>query len=217
MTKLSEMSLADRWGATVAAIRRHGPEHFDMDLWFHAGGYSPYLADEMPSFGRLIEQCGTTACIAGHAVATLVPRKLKAAFRDETVGTLAEELLGLTTEEKAPWREYGPLAETFFHTSHWPTALQLIASELVPPGLRSGDVGVTDELDRSFMRERIAGWAVAVIWLEEVASTLARRPDVDGRRVIEGFADGDYAPPRRMVREIRRLYKQAAERMDLAS
>jgi len=83
----------------AAAIREHGPEHFHMGAWFQGDTESWFEPRADFSF-----ECGTTACIAGHAV--LVARD-KFDLRFNVFGV--PKFLGLSDERllfRIDWPEW---------------------------------------------------------------------------------------------------------------
>lgn len=113
------------------ALREH-PDRFDMDRWFYdpARGYAdepaldswgqyvvegPHLVPDVPMMKGLTETCGTTACIAGWAVA-LSGERVQPGM---SIQTEAERLLGWVRPERTNGTTgfgHCPL----FHVGRWP-------------------------------------------------------------------------------------------------
>jgi len=93
-------TIALRRKHVAAAIRTHGPEHFDMAAWFHEDEES-WLE---PSAAFNFDRCGTTACIGGHTA--LVARDK---FDTQIFALHAPQFLGLSNRRllyREEWPEW---------------------------------------------------------------------------------------------------------------
>lgn len=100
------------------SVAQHGPEHFDMMAWFmvpdtEVEGYTEFTIGERYERGARaldkpvdINQCGTTACIAGHAV---LAGRLNETLSDE-----------VDHHDVARWLGMDPIFNWLFDVDQWP-------------------------------------------------------------------------------------------------
>jgi hypothetical protein len=138
---------------TLAAIRKHGPTHFDMSDWIQ----SPETANfnqQSADLDQIIEDvcgidindCGTTACMAGHmALALSETDRRKVESQSRTAEhVFLREVLG--HEPHSAWSWTSPFAS---QSHQWPEVMKAAYNA------DSGDQqGVDDE------------WVAAIAYLE---------------------------------------------------
>lgn len=79
----------------AAHLRKPAPaSHFNMDRWLQAD----IEDDDDRPIGVVLNECGTAACIAGHAVALFRPMEKVHEF---AIWRTAEGLLGLTADQSS--------------------------------------------------------------------------------------------------------------------
>lgn len=108
---------------TLDAMRAAGPEHFNMDRWFVEGEYPLTLR----AYRRVrIDDCGTSACLAGFAALTADATDTMPVY-DDTEGmraALAEWLgmsVGLPAHSDSGTLDPSPaLADDWFYVGCWP-------------------------------------------------------------------------------------------------
>lgn len=68
------MNIRENRIKTLNHILQHGEHHFSMLHWFQIDGFGnsiDYVADAPDMYEKLLNECGTTACLAGHAALAL--------------------------------------------------------------------------------------------------------------------------------------------------
>lgn len=87
----------DRLTSLAIHMRHHvEPENFDMATWFK---YLPSFFAHSRPISKQITMCGTTACIAGHAVALFEPDRICRKIWPSGILKTAEQILDLTPKQ----------------------------------------------------------------------------------------------------------------------
>lgn len=104
ITTFPNIPLVDRLRGTLDSIRQAGPEHFDMGSWFYVASTTDddEYNEDAGSQGLFsactldIADCGTTACLAGHAALAALRFDIRLKDEKDAAAFLDEPMYGHT-------------------------------------------------------------------------------------------------------------------------